>query len=191
MESQTSTNKPECQTCGHKVSTSGVKLSSIEFRRKINKIKNMEELTSSKDYIAQFVKSRFRLKEYVNEFLRQLEEIDDSDINNIKTWILEYEDDSGSKGMLLGNDPESPLYEFLYHNYPELNDTFHDFYNNYASSTANPLNKNHVSRALNALGIKPVMKKIKVEGKIKCVMMITATQEELSKILGKNGYYRS
>ena len=189
METQINT-KPKCQTCGRKVPTSGVRLSSIEFRRKVNNIKNMEELTSSKDYLVQFVKSRFQLKEYVSEFLRRLEEIiDDLDISDIKTWILEYEDES--KGILLGKDPESPLYSFLCLNYSNLADTFHDFYNNYTSNVNDSLNKNHVSRALNALGIKSRMKKIKKDDKIKCVMTLYATKEELSDILRKNGYYKS
>ena len=58
METQT-INKPECQTCGRKVPTSGARLSSIEFRRKINSMKTIEELAECKDYFAQFVKSRF------------------------------------------------------------------------------------------------------------------------------------
>lgn len=185
--------KPNCQSCGRKVPTSGAKLSSIEFRRKINSIKTMEELIDCKDYLAQFVKSRFRLREYVNEFLRRLEvQINtfDSNIDDIKTWILKYENisDPGLEKMLLGKDPESPVYEFLCANYSGIDDTFHDFYDNYCQFTENPLNRNHVSRALNALGLKSIMKKIKFEGKNKCAMVLYATTEELSEILRKNGY---
>ena len=193
METQT-INKPECQTCGRKVPTSGARLSSIEFRRKINSMKSIEELAECKDYFAQFVKSRFRLKECVAEFLRRLEDqffINDSNMDAIKTWILDYKDNSEpeSKGMLLGKDPESPLYDFLRLNYTEIDETFQEFYDNYAQNVDNPLNKNHVSRALNALGIKPIMKKIKSEDKTKCVIVIYKTPTELSEILRKNGYY--
>ena len=195
--------KPECQTCGRKVPTSGARLSSIEFRRKINSIKTIEELTACKDYFAQFVKSRFWLKECVSEFLRGLEDqifINDSNIGAIKIWILNYKDNSEpeSKGMLLGKDPESPLYEFLRLQYSEINETFNEFYEYYAQNIDNPLNKNHVSRALNALGLKSIMKKIRLAKdakaedagafKPKCVMALHATKEELSDILRKNGY---
>jgi hypothetical protein len=196
MGTQTIT-KPECQTCGHKVSTSGVRLSSIEFRRKINSMKTIEELVECKNYLAQFVKSRFRLKECVAEFLKRLEDqfiINDSNIDAIKTWILDYKDNPDdcreSKRMLLGKDPESPLYDFLRLNYTEIDETFHEFYDNYAQNVDNPLNKNHVSRALNALGIKPVMKKIKSEDKTKCVMVINIKSTELSELLKKNGFYK-
>ena len=50
METQINT-KPECQTCGRKVPTSGVRLSSIEFRRKVNNIKNMEELITLGNFL--------------------------------------------------------------------------------------------------------------------------------------------
>lgn len=181
--------KPECQSCGRKVSTSGARLSSIEFCRKINSIKTMEELIDCKDYLTQFVKSRFRLKKYVDTFLERLEEQISDDIDAIKTWILVYRDntDWGSEIPLLGNDPESPVYDFLYSNYPEIDDTFCDFYNNYSQWTDKPLNRNHVSWALNALGIKPIMKKIKFEGRNKCAMVLYATQEDLSEIFIKNG----
>ena len=183
--------KPNCQSCGRKIPTSGGKLSSIEFRRKINSIQSMEELVDCKNYLAQFVKSRFRLKKCVDEFLRRLEDwITTDDIDTIKTRILVYIDTSDSVlgDMLLGKDPESPVYEFLCSSYSEIDQTFHDFYDSYCHFTDHPLNRNHVSRALNALGLKSIMKKIKFEGRDKCAMVLYATKEELSEILRKNGY---
>jgi len=181
------TTKPNCQSCGRKIPTSGGKLSSIEFRRKIHSIKSMEELVDCKNYLTQFVKSRFRLKESVDEFLSGLDDqIIANDIDATKTWILAYYEPYTER-VLLGKDLESPVYEFLCSNYSEIDETFHDFYDNYCQSIDNPLNRNHVSRALNALGIKPIMKKIKFEGKNKCAMVLYATQEELSEIFRKNG----
>ena len=43
--------KPNCQSCGRKVPTSGAKLSSIEFHRKINSINTIEELVDCKNYL--------------------------------------------------------------------------------------------------------------------------------------------
>jgi hypothetical protein len=195
-----SNTKPKCQTCGRKIPTSGSRLSSIGFRRKVNGITTLDDLINSKEYLAQFVKSRFILKEYVDKFLARLkEEIDcidpenpDNDIPNIKTWILKYYDDTDPerKGFLLDKDPESPLYEFLRTEYPEINEPFQEFYEYYAHNVDNPLNKNYVSRALTALGLKTAMKKIKQNqdgGKLKCTMMLSATKDELSEIFRKNG----
>ena len=88
-----SNTKPKCQTCGRKIPTSGLRLSSIGFRRKVNGITTLDDIINSKEYLAQFVKSRFQLKEYVDKFLARLEEEIDcfdqrksaDDIPNIKT----------------------------------------------------------------------------------------------------------
>ena len=196
--------KPKCQTCGHKFLTSKIRLSFIEFQCRVNGINTLDDLINSKEYLAQFVKSRFHLKEYVDKFLAKLEEEIDcidpenpgDDIPNIKTWILKYYDDTDPerKGFLLGKDPESPLYEFLRIQYPEINEPFQEFYEYYAQDVDNPLNKNYVSRALNALGLKTAMKKIKQiqdgessGGKLKCTMMLSAIKDELFEIFRKNG----
>ena len=96
---------------------------------------------------------------------------------------------------MLGKDPESPLYEFLRTEYSEINEPFQEFYEYYAQNVDNPLNKNYVSRALTALGLKSAMKKIKqnqdgksIGRKLKCTMMLSATKDELSEIFRKNGY---
>ena len=200
-----SNTKPKCQTCGRKIPTSGSRLSSIGFRRKVNSITTLNDLINSKKYLAQFVKSQFQLKEYVDKFLARFEEeinsIDSenpsNDISYIKTWILKYYDDTDPerRGFLLGKDPESPLYEFLRTEYSEINEPFQEFYEYYAQNVDNLLNKNYVSRALNALGLKTAMKKIKqiqdgesISGKLKCTMILSATKDELSEIFRKNGY---
>src|ERR1044071_8344742 len=92
-----SNTKPKCQTCRRKIPTSGSRLSSIGFRRKVNGITTLDDLINYKEYLEQFVKSRFHLKEYVDKFLARLEEdIDciDDDTRNIKTWINKYYDDT-------------------------------------------------------------------------------------------------
>ena len=137
-----SNTKPKCQTCGRKIPTSGSRLSSIGFRRKVNSITTLDDLINSKKYLAQFVKSRFQLKEYVDKFLARFEEeidsIDSENLSNdifyIKTWILKYYDDTDPehRGFLLGKDPESSLYEFLYTEYSEINEPFQEFYEYYA-----------------------------------------------------------
>jgi hypothetical protein len=175
------------------------KLSSIEFRRKIHSIKTKEDLTNCIDYLAQFVKNRLRLKECVDEFLRELEvRLDEPSytLDTIKVWILTY-NNNHSGVILLGGEPESELYSFLHSNYSEINESFHNFYERYIQKIypIKPLNKNQVSRALNALGLKPVMKKIKISNpndssvRRTCIMMICATKEELSEIFRKNYTY--
>jgi hypothetical protein len=196
------TTKPKCQTCGRKIPTSGIRPSSIEFRRRINNIDSLEKLISSKKHLERFVKSRFRgsAKASVDRFLKELEEeievVDptnpDNDVCSIKTWILNYNavSDPEPRVYLLGiADPETPLYKFLRSNYPDINETFHDFYENYAQNVDNPLNSNHVARALSALGLKNTMKKIYQEGRIKCTMVLGATKEELAEIFRRNFGY--
>src|SRR6266496_4409270 len=87
------------------------------------------------------------------------------------------------------------LYEFLHTEYSEINEPFQEFYEYYAQNVDNSLNKNYVSRALTALGLKTAMKKIKqnqdgesISRKQKCTMMLSATKDELSEIFRKNGY---
>ena len=168
----------------------GVKLSSINFRRKIHSIKTVQELINSKDYITQFIKRRLG-KEAIDHFLDVFPSINNNsnvprDIDAIKIWILGY---TYNLQSLLDKEPESPLYEFICLNYPEINMSFNDFYQDYTDNISYSLNKNHVSRALNALGINPVMKKVKVAAnRKKCVMMIQVTEDSLSEILKKNGF---
>jgi hypothetical protein len=166
------------------------KLSSIEFRRYVNSIDTLEKLIDSKEYLARYIKSKFQIKEYVDQFLEELEMMlkyqeQGHDIGYIKIWILTYASTS-AKGSNF-DDPERPVYEFLQSNYPDINETFQEFYNKYAHNTDKPLSKNYVSRALNALGIKAVMKKLRTnDNKPKCFMVLYKTKEELSEILRNN-----
>ena len=139
------------------------KLSSIEFRRYVNSIDTLEKLIDSKEYLARYIKSKFRIKEYVDRFLEELEvmlEYHDPtlDIGYIKIWILTYAY-TPAKGCNF-DDPERPVYEFLQSYYPDINETFQEFYNKYAHNTDKALSKNYVSQALNALEIKAVIKKL-------------------------------
>ena|SRR2546421_12354094 len=115
-----SNTKPKCQTCERKIPTSGSRLSSIGFRRRVNGITTLDDLINSKEYLAQFVKSRFHLKENVDKFLARLKEeidcIDPENSGNIKTWILKYYDDTDPehKGFLLGKDPKVLYMNFAY-----------------------------------------------------------------------------
>ena len=71
------------------------KLSSIEFRRYVNSIDTLEKLIDSKEYLARYIKSKFQIKEYVDQFLEELEPMlkyqeHGHDIGYIKIWILTY-----------------------------------------------------------------------------------------------------
>src|SRR2546430_2446356 len=93
------------------------------------------------------------------------------DIGYIKIWILTYACTPAKDCNF--NDPERPIYEFLQSSYPDINETFQEFYNKYAHNTDKALSKNHASRALNALGIKAVMKKLRTnDNKPKCFMVL-------------------
>ena len=181
--------KPKCQTCGHITASNSVsRLSSIEFRRYVNSITDLDKLITSKDYFVRFIKSYFKIKEYADRFLEELEKMIEnhnhmSDILYIKIWIFNYistfEDCDLNK--------EKQLYKYLQSNYSDINETFTTFYENYIQNiTQTPFSKNKVSRALSALGLKTIMKKIVIDNKPKCVIMISATNDEISELLYKN-----
>ena len=130
--------KPKCERCGRVIPTSDVKLSSIEFHKSVNSITSLNKIFESKEYLAHFVRNKYRLPKYVDCFLDELEEqidlIDpenpDRDIANFKIWLFNYTDTTKPepKRTLLDNDPESPLYEFLRTIYKDgINESFHDF----------------------------------------------------------------
>src|SRR5271170_6667141 len=88
--------RPKCQTCGHITASNSVsRLSFIEFHCYINSITDLDKLIISKDYFVHFIKSYFRNKEYVDQFLEDLERIIENhnpiaDIDYIKIWIFNY-----------------------------------------------------------------------------------------------------
>jgi len=132
--------------------------------------------------------------EHVNEFTAEFEKqilanIDEDNIGDIRIWIFKYHASEFPEQIpLLGKDPESPLYDFLHSNYSDINTSFHDLYDNYCQNVDNPLNKNHVSRALSAFGIKPAMKKVLVNEVPKCTMLLHVPEGELAELFRKNGY---
>ncbi|CAG8600513.1 10879_t:CDS:2, partial [Paraglomus occultum] len=131
-----------------------VRLSPIEFRRYVNNITDLNALIESKDYLTRFIKSEYKTKEFVDKFLDNLEtmiEIPANDIDCIRIWVLGFINDREGEEM--------GLYKFLQSNYSDINETFNEFYQNYAGNVHNPMNKNRVARALSALGLKTEMKK--------------------------------
>ncbi|RHZ83558.1 hypothetical protein Glove_91g111 [Diversispora epigaea] len=162
MSNQT-TIKPKYQTCGHiTASNSALRLSSIV------------------------------IKEYANTFLKELEKIIEkhnriSDILYIKIWIFNYiftseEKDKASLHSNCDLNEEKHLYKYLQSNYSDINETFTTFYENYTQNIAQtPFSKNKVSRALSALGLKTIMKKVVIDNKPKCVIMISATHNNIRK----------
>jgi hypothetical protein len=72
MSIQTAT-KIKCVTCGHIIDSSGARLSAIEFRRYVNSITDLNTLIGSKDYLTRFIRSRYRIKDFVDKFLNDLE----------------------------------------------------------------------------------------------------------------------
>ena len=181
--------KDRCPTCGHIIAKEIVNLSSIEFRRRIHKIDTLEELIDNKDRLYRFVKS-FYNRDFANDFSENLEsKIDDNadkndDLDTIKLWLL---------GFINNEDRafpprENELYKFLLEDCHYQDIPFGEFYDSYSHWTENPMSKNRVSRALLAFGLKSVMKKIMCNGKMKCTMVLNATEEEIAKLCEKNGF---
>ncbi|RHZ87127.1 hypothetical protein Glove_40g128 [Diversispora epigaea] len=197
MSNQT-TIKPKCQTCDHiTASNSALRLSSIEFRRYVNSITDLDKLITSKDYFVRFIKSYSKSKEYADTFLKELEKIIEkhnriSDILYIKIWIFNYiftseEKDKASLHSNCNLNKEKHLYKYLQSNYSDINETFTTFYENYTQNIAQtPFSKNKVSCALSVLELKTIMKKVVIDNKPKCVIIISAIHNELSELLYKN-----
>jgi hypothetical protein len=179
--------KEYCPTCQHVIAKDMVNLSSLEFRCLIHRITDIEEFDNIKDRLYRFIKSFYRVKEFADQFLEDLENKINGGVllEDIKLWLL---------GFINNEDRPFPpkelsLYKLLCWDGSAIDMTFADFYEYYLSWVDNnPMSKNRVSRALSAFGLKPVMKKIMVDGKMKCTIMLCATEEELAKLCQKNGF---
>jgi hypothetical protein len=189
MEANLSKQKEYCPHCGHIIAKERVNLSSLEFRRLIHSITDLEELISKKDYIYRHIKSSYKVQDFANQFLEDLEDkievkTGNDDLDNIKLWLL---------GFINNLDRSFPLkelylYEFLcLDGCPAIDMPFSEFYDNYCHWVSDPMSKNRVSRSLLAFGLKTVMKKIMCDGKMKSTIMLCATKDELLELCEKNG----
>jgi len=151
----------------------------------VNRIKDLEQLIGFKKYFSHFIESRYNKILSLNVieiFEKTIEDHNRSnDIEYIKLWLLEFINNSPSSSK------EIQFYKFLKDEYFDINESFSKFYDNYANSTDNPLNKNQVSRALTALGLKTVITREKHNGKWCSIVIIHASKDELSEIFQKNG----
>lgn len=173
-----------CPTCKHIISRDRVNLSSLEFRRLIHNITDLDELISNKDYLYRFIRSAYRVKEYADNFLEILEDkLDNEELDTIKLWILSYINNEDRAFP----PKEISLYKFLCLDNSDINMPFGEFYDSYSSQLTDPMSKNRVSRALLAFGIKTTMKKIVLDGKTKNTIMICISKEELLDLCQKNG----
>jgi hypothetical protein len=181
----TSLEREYCPTCKHIISRDRVNLSSLEFRRLIHNITDLDELISNKDYLYRFIRSTYRVKEYADNFLEILEDkLDNEELDTIKLWILSYinNEDCAFPPKEIG------LYKFLCLDDADIFMTFSEFYDSYSHWIEDPMSKNRVSRALLAFGIKTTMKKIVLDGKTKNTIMICISKEELLDLYRKNGF---
>ena len=176
--------KEYCPTCGHKINKTALRLSSLKFRRHLNNIKNTDELISSKEYLIRFIGAHCRSSVCITTFQEELEKlIIEDNIDDTRNWIFGFIHDT----------KEVELYQFLKSIYyddkedPAMATTFTDFYDNYCQYIDVPLNKNRVSRALSAFGLKPVLKKVVVDNKRTSCIMIYADKDKLSSLLRTNG----
>ena len=149
-----SNRKQTCDTCGH-IIAKPIGNTANNFRFHVNGIKDLDQLIESKKYFSRFFESRYNkilsLK-LIEVFEKMIEDRNQShDIEYIKLWLLEFINSSPSSVK------EIQFYKFLKDEYFDINESFTKFYDNYANSTDNPLNKNQVSRALTALGLKTVI----------------------------------
>lgn len=181
--SNKSTNTNLCYTCERLITRP--KWYTLNcFRLRVNSIENLDQLIASKEYFSSCIESRYN-KNLSYSFLDFLENLiknhDPSrDIEYIKTWLLEIVNDATGK--------EAQFYAFLKDNYSEINVPFATLYNCYIRSVNDddPLNKNKVSRALSALGLKTVMVKEKHNNKWKSIVTVRASEDKLSEIFRKN-----
>jgi hypothetical protein len=181
------TKKEYCPTCGHIIANQRniLRLSTLEFRRRVHEIPDKEKLIDAKEYLVRFIGSYKVSGECANDFLQSLEEMIEShdtasSLADIKIWILSY----------ISNAKEAELYKFLQQSQTyqdSIDEPFANFYDCYAQNVDEPLNKNRVSRALTAFGLKPIMKKTLVDGKRSSCIKICATKEELAEAFRKNG----
>jgi hypothetical protein len=183
MESLTK-EKSYCPTCGHVVAKGRTNLSSLEFRRLVHKMDPLEELIDNKENLYRFIKSSYN-RDFADDFSNDLKEkINSGNLDAIKLWLLGFVNNKNLK--------EIALYKFLLSTYLATNMQllsmpFAEFYNNYEHWTNIPMSKNRVSRALSAFGLKPVMKRVPCNGKLKCAMVLSASKEELLELQQKNG----
>ena len=104
------------------------------------------------------------------------------DLERFKLWLLNIINKSDISGK------EMYFYEYIQSNYSSIYETFTSFYDKYAYTVNDPLNKNHISRLLTALGLKTIIKKIKTpDGKSKCCVFLNVPEDKLSETLKKNG----
>ena len=185
MEANLSKQKEYCPTCGHVVAKERVNLSSLEFRRLIHSITDLEGLIGKKNHIYRHIKSSYRVQDFADRFLEDLEDkINNNDLDTIKLWLL---------GFINNLDRSFPpkelyLYEFLcLDDCSAIDMPFSEFYDSYCHWVTDPMTKNRVSRALLAFGLKTVMKKIMCDGKMKSTIMLCATRDELLELCQKNG----
>jgi hypothetical protein len=165
--------KLKCKTCGHIIAKPITNLSSIEYCRRINNIQNFRDFESLREYILHYVDTKYNDSLFLRNLNDKIE--DEVSIDNLKLWLICY---SG-----INYCEESQLYHYLasIHN---IDETFIEFYNKFIQETSSTLNKNRVSRALSAIGIKTMMKRIDN----KCCIVIRVSNVELTEILRKNGY---
>jgi hypothetical protein len=157
MEASLSKHKDYCPTCGHVVAKERVNLSSLEFRRRVHNVTDLVELINSKDCLYRYIKSSYKITEFANQFLDDLEDkIDEAeDLDTIKLWLLGFINNENHSFP----PKELDLYKFLC--LDECNGIdmpFAEFYESYTHWVNDPMSKNKVSRALLAFGLETTMK---------------------------------
>ena len=179
-----SNRKRTCDACGH-IIAKPVGYTANNLRLRVNGIKDFEQLIEFKKYFSHFIESRYNKVLSLNfseAFEKMIEDHNQSnDIEYIKLWLLEFINSSPSSVK------EIQFYKYLKDEYFDINESFSKFYDNYANSVDSPLNKNQISRALTALGLKTVIMRKKHNGKWCSIVMINASEDELSEIFQKNG----
>ncbi|CAJ0751151.1 6759_t:CDS:2 [Entrophospora sp. SA101] len=152
-----SNRKRTCDACGH-IIAKPVGYTANNLCLHVNGIKDFEQLIEFKKYFSHFVESQH---------------------NKILSFNFINSSPSSVK--------EIQFYKYLKDEYFDINESFSKFYDNYANSVDSPLNKNQISRALTALGLKTVIMRKKHNGKWCSIVMINASEDELSEIFQKNG----
>ena len=191
VESQNQRNC--CPTCGKAIAKPRRGLTSVEYRRLVRGIVSFQDMRDCKDKLVAIIKNVSRNRDYTRRFESLLDiYVTESDresgpLEAVKKWLHEMID------ALPPNSGEKELYQFLRTGYPEgIDEPFAVFYEKYKASEGT-MNKNYVSRALSAIGIRSKMSRVKATNSsgvryLKSTMVLQVSEEELRDTFSQIGY---
>lgn len=173
-------SKTHCPMCNRKI-PKRQELSSIEFRRNVNEIKNTEDLKRLCE--GKYMKVYYPLLKQEDKInFDTIMSLQDTSIDEAKLHLLTVISSMKEKCLEMG------LYRHIHDKYLRngvgIDETFSEFYSHYVQTVKiNTLTKHSVARALSAIGLKTTTKN--VNGRFCTYIYIL--KDELFVIFKKNG----